>query len=411
MRPQLFTNALLGGLVAGLASATASSSVSLATATCNPLKSTGCPADPALASSVVEDFKSQSDHFSVYSTPDQIFYTDEGLKLTLAKRFDNPSLRSNFYIMFGKIEVLLKAANGTGVISSFYLQSDDLDEVDLEWFGGDGYEVQTNYFSKGNTATYDRGGYHKMDDPRSDYHNYTIDWTSEALTWYVDGQAIRTLTNDSSQGYPQSPMYLMMGIWAGGDSSNSQGTIEWAGGSTNYDDAPFSMYIKNLVVVDYSTGSEYRYGDTSGSWTSVDAVDGEVNGRQEKADAEFEALVSGDSVDDEDEDDSTTLSGGSLSRTDSSASASEDGSHFASVSSVASGSIPSSKRSITSDTQASSAATTLKTVNSASSLSTSAASSSYTASASSGAGTQHTVGLLNLFASFVSAGLVALTLI
>ncbi|ODV84873.1 glycoside hydrolase family 16 protein [[Candida] arabinofermentans NRRL YB-2248] len=299
------------------ASTITTSTVSLATQTCNPLSASTCSADPALATDLSVDFTEESEHFAVYQSPDNIYYGDDGLTLTLAERFDNPSLRSNFYIMFGKVEVLLKSANGTGIISSFYLQSDDLDEIDLEWFGGDGYEVQSNYFSKGNTTTYDRGAYHKMDDPRTAYHNYTIDWTEEALTWYVDGAAVRTLSNDSSSGYPQSPMYLMMGIWAGGDSSNSEGTIEWAGGATDYSDAPFSMYINKLVVVDYSTGTEYTYGDDSGDWTSIKSTDGEINGRKGEAEVEFSKLVSDDDTADTEEDDedddteetTTTISG------------------------------------------------------------------------------------------------------
>lgn len=44
----------------------------------------------------------------------------------------------------------LKAAPGTGIVSSAILQSDDLDELDWEWLGGTDYasKVQTNYFGK-----------------------------------------------------------------------------------------------------------------------------------------------------------------------------------------------------------------------------------------------------------------------
>ncbi len=77
-------------------------------------------------------------------------------------------------------------------------------------------------------------------------------------------------------------MYIKAGIWAGGDRQQA-GTIEWAGGETDYSDAPFKMYIKDLSVSDYSTGKEYSYGDKSGKWTSIEAKDGEVNGRKGKA--------------------------------------------------------------------------------------------------------------------------------
>lgn len=53
--------------------------------------------------------------------------------------------------MFGKVEVVLKAAPGAGIVSSFVMQSDDLDEIDWEWLGSDPDEVQSNFFGKGMT--------------------------------------------------------------------------------------------------------------------------------------------------------------------------------------------------------------------------------------------------------------------
>lgn len=290
----LCSGSALGASVDNEANTASATSIVL----CNPLSATSCAADPALATSVVDNFQSASDNYLPYETPDEIYYGDDGLTLTLSKRFDNPSLVSSFYIMFGRIEVSLKTAYGTGIISSFFLQSDDLDEIDLEWFGGDASQMQSNFFSKGDTTTYDRGQYHEMSDPRSEFHNYTLDWTQESLNWYIDGSLVRTLANDTSDGYPQSPMRVYFGIWAGGDPSNAEGTIEWAGGETDYSDAPFSMYINNLIVSDYSTGSDYSYTDKTGDWTSIEALDGKVNGRKEIAIQEFDSLVNSNSIDD-----------------------------------------------------------------------------------------------------------------
>lgn len=274
------------------------SAIALAADTCNPLTSSSqCSPNPALAGSISEDFTEESSQFSAYQKADRISYTSSGLELTLAERFDNPSLKSNFYIMFGRVELIVRAASGTGVVSSVFLQSDDLDEIDIEWFGGDGYEVQSNYFSKGDTTTYDRGGYHNMGgDPRADFHNYTLVWTEESLTWYVDGVNVRVLQSDNPEGYPQTPSAVFIGLWAGGDPSNAPGTIDWAGGETDYSQLPFTMAVQRLVVVDYSTGEEYSYGDSSGDLSSIQATNGEINGRQEQADNDFFELVNGGTV-------------------------------------------------------------------------------------------------------------------
>nr|AIA94815.1 Glyco_hydro_16 [uncultured Zygosaccharomyces] len=133
-----------------------------------------------------------------------------------------------------------------------------MDEIDLEWIGSDTTELQTNYFSKGNTTTYTRGEFHAVTSPQDEFHNYTIDWTESQLNFYVDGTLIRTINSDDPQGYPQTPMYIVTGIWAGGDPSNAAGTIEWAGGEIDYSAGPYSMYVKSVIVSDYSTGSDVR---------------------------------------------------------------------------------------------------------------------------------------------------------
>jgi hypothetical protein len=64
-------------------------------------------------------------------------------------------------------------------------------------------------------------------------------------------------------------MVVKLGIWAGGDSSNSEGTIEWAGGETDYDDVPFTMYVKSVNIVNYNPAASYNYTDKTGSYTSI----------------------------------------------------------------------------------------------------------------------------------------------
>ncbi|CCE61542.1 hypothetical protein TPHA_0A04690 [Tetrapisispora phaffii CBS 4417] len=263
---------------------------------CNPLTATDCSAETALGTSFSEDFTSESKHFASTGNPGKINYTSDGLEVTLAKRFDNPSLKSDFYIMYGKFEVIAKAAAGQGIISSVFLQSEDLDEIDIEWVGGDTTQFQTNFFSKGDTTTYDRGAFHSVSSPQEEYHNYTVDWRMDRTDFYLDGAIVRTLANDTSSGYPQSPMAIFIGIWAGGDPSNAAGTIEWAGGLTDYTKAPFTMNVQSIIVSDYSSGSQYSYSDQTGSWQSIQAKDGTVYGRVSKGEQEFAALVAGSSI-------------------------------------------------------------------------------------------------------------------
>ena len=56
---------------------------------------------------------------------------------------------------------------------------------------------------------------------------------------------------------------------------------EWATGTTgvytNYASGPYSMVVKSIAVTDYSTGSQYTYSGTDGTWQSITAVGGTVN--------------------------------------------------------------------------------------------------------------------------------------
>lgn len=223
--------------------------------------------------------KGASDDWNItYGT---LTYDDtNGAVYTISKSGDAPTVQTNFYVFFGVVSVVMKAAPGTGIVSSAILESDDLDEIDWEWLGGTATEVETNYFGKGNTSTYDRETYVQMADSQADFHNYTIVWTKDTTTWMIDGESVRTLAYADANGgsnYPQTPMRVKLGIWAGGDPSNPEGTIQWAGGETDYDEGPFTAYIKSVEITNYNPANSYTYGDLTGSYESIVLGDTDVN--------------------------------------------------------------------------------------------------------------------------------------
>lgn len=242
---------------------------------CNPTLRSDCPPDSALGRTVNIDLSSESDSFTPQGNPT---YGSDGVSFTVAKSGDSPQLTSKWYIMFGKAEVVVKAAPGAGIVSSFVLQSDTLDEIDWEWLGAAPDEVQTNYFGKGQTTTYNRGAFHADPGSQDGFKTYTIDWTSDQIVWQIDGTTVRTLepANADNQ-YPQTPMQVKFGAWSGGDPANSPGTIEWSRGPTVYENGPFTMQVKSLKVSDYSTGTQYIYSDQSGTWESIRSNGGEIH--------------------------------------------------------------------------------------------------------------------------------------
>lgn len=97
---------------------------------CNPMKKS-CPPNEGLA---------ESDHDSVFTsdsgldkwttTAGKVSTGSNGAEFIINKKGDAPTIQSDFYIFYGSVEVTMKAAAGTGIVSSIVLESDTLDEVD-----------------------------------------------------------------------------------------------------------------------------------------------------------------------------------------------------------------------------------------------------------------------------------------
>ncbi|KAL6229637.1 concanavalin A-like lectin/glucanase domain-containing protein [Aspergillus navahoensis] len=245
---------------------------------CNPTEET-CSADTGLAQwSFTTDFTSGDSAFDNWNvTSGSVSSTSLGAAFTINEQGDAPTIETDFYIFFGYVEVKMRAANGTGIISTAILESDDLDEIDWEQISTFDNQITTNYFGKGNTTSYDRATTVSVSNPITEFHTYGISWTASKTEWYVDGTLVRTLNYADAVGgtnYPQTPMRVRIGIWAGGDPDNSEGTIEWAGGETDYTAGPFTMYVESVRIINYNPAESYTYTDTSGDYTSIQASNG-----------------------------------------------------------------------------------------------------------------------------------------
>jgi hypothetical protein len=76
-------------------------------------------------------------------------------------------------------------------------------------------------------------------------------------------------TNPLKQTYPQTPMRLKLGNWAGGGDGVAEGTVAWAGGKTDFSKAPFDMYVKDVSIQNYNPADSYEFSDKTGSWQSI----------------------------------------------------------------------------------------------------------------------------------------------
>ncbi|KAF7119240.1 hypothetical protein CNMCM5793_008988 [Aspergillus hiratsukae] len=168
---------------------------------------------------------------------------DGNLLLTMPKNSVGTLIANNHYIWYGKISAKIKSSRGAGVVTGFILLGDSKDEIDYEFVGADLAAVQTNYYFQG-ILDWTHGGNASVPggDTFGEWHEYTIDWKPDAITWSVDGEVKRTLTKDSTYNetskvyeYPQTPSRMQLSLWPAGQASNAPGTIAWAGGEINWD--------------------------------------------------------------------------------------------------------------------------------------------------------------------------------
>ena len=177
---------------------------------CDPTKKS-CPADTGLPSSAyTADFTQGSSANASWSAAayTTINYGQNGAEFTISGKNQAPTVQTDFYIFFGRIDVKMKAAPGQGIISSIVLESDDLDEIDWEFIGSNTQKVETNFFGKGNTTSYDRAIYYDVQTPQNTFHTYTIDWNADRLEFIIDGTTVRTLAytdplTNGGNNYPQ----------------------------------------------------------------------------------------------------------------------------------------------------------------------------------------------------------------
>lgn len=186
---------------------------------CNPTKKS-CPNDPGLsAGSFDSDFATGTradkapwrgaDHTVLH-------YSSDGAEFTIRNKNDAPTISTDFYVFGARVDVTMRAAPGQGIVSSIVLESDDLDEIDWEFLGGNKHQVQSNFFGKGNTSSYDRAQTHPVPDCQDTFHMYSISWNHAQIEFMIDGAIIRTVPYDSGstvsgQNYPQTPMRLKVG--------------------------------------------------------------------------------------------------------------------------------------------------------------------------------------------------------
>jgi endo-1,3-1,4-beta-glycanase ExoK len=178
--------------------------------------------------------------------PDHVTFSNGSMTLKLdntpssGKSYSGGEYRTKDTFSYGRYEVRMKAARGSGTVSSFFTYTGSpWDEIDVEILGKNTSQVQFNYYVNG------QGGHERVVDLGFDasagFHTYAIDWQPSSIRWYVDGVLKHSVSGGTLPSHPQQ---IMMNLW------NGIGVDGWLG-SFNYSGPLYASYDS----ASYSPGS------------------------------------------------------------------------------------------------------------------------------------------------------------
>lgn len=169
-----------------------------------------------------------------------------------AKDYCGGELRTFESYTYGRFEVKMRSARGSGMLSSFFTYHDGglgWNELDVEIMGSKVNEVQFNAITPGQVNHV----YTKKTNffPYTGYHVYAFEWTPSYVAWFIDGEEVHRQTGSHIQQLVH-PQKIMMNIW-------QPESVGWAG---EFDPAILPVFAY------YDWVKYYAYNENSGDYGS-----------------------------------------------------------------------------------------------------------------------------------------------
>jgi GR25 family glycosyltransferase involved in LPS biosynthesis len=170
---------------------------------------------------------------------DAIDYGPDGATITLSssemghRPFRSGALSSAHRFLHGRFEIEMRAAQGVGLVTGFFLhRSAPRQEIDIEITGNEPRRMLLNvYFNPGDEGTELDYGYRGSPcaidlgfDASADYHRYAIEWLPDRIRWFVDDVLMHDRGGWDPTPIPHLPMTLHANLW-------SPRSVELAGGA------------------------------------------------------------------------------------------------------------------------------------------------------------------------------------
>jgi endo-1,3-1,4-beta-glycanase ExoK len=148
-----------------------------------------------------------------------------------AKPYKGAEIFSNQTYKYGRYEMRMRVAKGSGVLSTFFTYKPGSEvagtfweEIDLEIFGkNNATSWQSNVIIGSNRPTTKTEAVHNTSFSMGDgYHTYVLEWTPSYIAWFVDGTQVRRITGSQFVTSLTSNQDIRFNLWAAN-------VAEWVG--------------------------------------------------------------------------------------------------------------------------------------------------------------------------------------
>lgn len=138
------------------------------------------------------------------------------------QKCDGAELFTHENFLYGRFEVSMQSAPGSGIVSSFFLYNKDVgcnspqedNEIDVEMTGNSNSIYFTSHHPGNPNPWFYGENFDLGFNPHQEMHMYAIEWEPGIVRWLVDDELIYVQDEEAANDL-MYPMAIFMNIWAG----------------------------------------------------------------------------------------------------------------------------------------------------------------------------------------------------
>jgi hypothetical protein len=187
-----------------------------------------------------------------------------GLSVSAQKNYKGAEVYSNQSYKYGKMEMRMRMAKGSGILSTFFTYKNGSEvtgtfweEIDIEVFGkNNATTIQSNIITN-NPRKYSEQVHSPGYSMGDDYHTYTLEWTPNYVAWYIDGVLLRKSEGGQVNDLTNTESFRF-NLWA-------SDIVSWVG-TFDTGALPAYQFVNWMKYSTYTPGTGNNGTDFTTSW-------------------------------------------------------------------------------------------------------------------------------------------------